>query len=529
MIWWHIVLISLISYLIGNISIARIISAKKNQDITKLLQSQINLNKLLNNSFSISENYDKMVAYGEENFDLANSKAQQMLTQYQAALANGNKIMIENTRSSLVAAASEVSEWANSQMELIGNRFKDLVNEALEDMMGASLDVLSLDWSLEMREDERYLDEVNETYARDMMSRRFQAAIDETDSIEAQNKLMEKRAEIEEELVEIKARQGRLSQYDLDRAEALYDVTLKQIALEEAQNTANTMKLTRDAFGNYTYQYVADEDAVFQAYEEVATAQNNLYNLQKEHQKELVNDWSSLWTQYTEDMAAAQKTGDENLIKEVYERYFGENGFLTEVRDSLIELSDGLPFSDSLSVQKIINMEFDEEKLKAINSDTATAIGGVNDKLLKANGTLENILIALRGNQYTIIDKDGNKTTYDSIDKYLTAVNGEEGAATDIRKVLDSIGNNIDEYMKEIAKLEETVGSSMTNYLLNTLDRKATEDNTTAVRDLTDAMYDVIDAFEKDGVEGQITFSDNVVYARSETGDWAIKENDTNS
>lgn len=36
MIWWHIVLISLISYLMGNISIARIISAKRNQDITKL-------------------------------------------------------------------------------------------------------------------------------------------------------------------------------------------------------------------------------------------------------------------------------------------------------------------------------------------------------------------------------------------------------------------------------------------------------------------------------------------------------------
>lgn len=498
---------------------------KQNQDITKLLQSQINLNKLLNNSFSISENYNKMVAYGEENFDLANSKAQQMLTQYQAALADGNKIMIENTRSSLVAAASEVSEWANSQMELIGNRFKDLVNEALEDMMGASLDVLSLDWSLEMREDERYLDEVNETYARDMMSRRFQAAIDETDSIEAQNKLMEKRAEIEEELAEIKARQGRLSQYDLDRAEALYDVTLKQIALEEAQNTANTMKLTRDAFGNYTYQYVADEDAVSQAYEEVATAQNNLYNLQKEHQKELVNDWQSLWTQYTEDMAAAQKTGDELLIEEVYERYFGENGFLKEVRDSLIALGDELPFSDSLSVQKIINMEFDEEKLTAINSETAEAIGNVNDKLKTANGTLESILTTLQNNKYfgaTDINEDG----IISSDEYNAYIASQED---NINNALRGIEADMGTYMTEIAKMESIVGSSMTNYLLNTLDRKVTEDNTTAVRDLTDAMYDVIDAFEKDGVEGQITFNDNVVYTRSETGDWAIKENDTNS
>ncbi|MBQ7452921.1 MAG: glycerol-3-phosphate 1-O-acyltransferase PlsY [Clostridia bacterium] len=36
MIWWHIVLVALCSYLIGNISIARIISKRKHADVTKL-------------------------------------------------------------------------------------------------------------------------------------------------------------------------------------------------------------------------------------------------------------------------------------------------------------------------------------------------------------------------------------------------------------------------------------------------------------------------------------------------------------
>lgn len=36
MIWWHIVLIVILSYLFGNISIARIISSTKKQDITKM-------------------------------------------------------------------------------------------------------------------------------------------------------------------------------------------------------------------------------------------------------------------------------------------------------------------------------------------------------------------------------------------------------------------------------------------------------------------------------------------------------------
>ena len=36
MVWWHIVLVVLISYMCGNISFARIISKKKNDDITKM-------------------------------------------------------------------------------------------------------------------------------------------------------------------------------------------------------------------------------------------------------------------------------------------------------------------------------------------------------------------------------------------------------------------------------------------------------------------------------------------------------------
>ena len=36
MVWWHIVLVAFISYMCGNISFARIISKKKNDDITKM-------------------------------------------------------------------------------------------------------------------------------------------------------------------------------------------------------------------------------------------------------------------------------------------------------------------------------------------------------------------------------------------------------------------------------------------------------------------------------------------------------------
>ena len=45
-----------------------------------------------------------------------------------------------------------------------------------------------------------------------------------------------KQKEIQEKLAKIKEKQGKLTQADLDRANAEYELELKKIALEEAQN-----------------------------------------------------------------------------------------------------------------------------------------------------------------------------------------------------------------------------------------------------------------------------------------------------
>ena len=53
-----------------------------------------------------------------------------------------------------------------------------------------------------------------------------------------------------------------LSEKDIELAEKELAVYQAQIALEEAQNNKNSMKLTRDETGNWSYQYVADESDI---------------------------------------------------------------------------------------------------------------------------------------------------------------------------------------------------------------------------------------------------------------------------
>lgn len=73
----------------------------------------------------------------------------------------------------------------------------------------------------------------------------------------------------------------KLSQYDLDRADLRYQIALKQIALEDAQQNKSKMRLRRDSQGNYSYQYTADNDQIAKTQQEISDLYNQLYNLDK--------------------------------------------------------------------------------------------------------------------------------------------------------------------------------------------------------------------------------------------------------
>jgi len=51
-----------------------------------------------------------------------------------------------------------------------------------------------------------------------------------------------------------------MSQYDLEYLQKKYDLKMAEIALEDAQEAKNMVRLRRDANGNYGYVYTADED-----------------------------------------------------------------------------------------------------------------------------------------------------------------------------------------------------------------------------------------------------------------------------
>lgn len=93
---------------------------------------------------------------------------------------------------------------------------------------------------------------------------------------------------MEEEVAALQEK-DKLTQYDIDRAERKYQIALKQIALEEAQQNKSTMRLRRDSQGNYSYQFVEDQNETDKLRDELSDLYNQLYNFDLDHYKDNLN------------------------------------------------------------------------------------------------------------------------------------------------------------------------------------------------------------------------------------------------
>ena len=234
-------------------------------DKVKAIQSQINLqtkeNVFWKNQLEITEERLKNVK------DTNSEEYYKVLEEYQKA-----KEEYENSTNDLLASFEEQMDALTSAYVANIEAVFDEFNKGLTGSL--SLDDAQSQWELLNKKSEEYLDTINSIYGIQSIANKYTESINEQ-SISAQQKLSKI---MESELEQLRAK-DKLSQYDLDRADLRYQIALKQIALEEAQQNKTTLRLRRDSQGNYSYQYTQDEDEVSKLQNELSDLYNQLYNL----------------------------------------------------------------------------------------------------------------------------------------------------------------------------------------------------------------------------------------------------------
>lgn len=283
------------------------------------INHDIKLIELLNdkpNYKQLSQYYEDLHKNNVEELDFL--RQQKMMWEQQMSQFEQGSDEWYNARDKYLASLTELNSKTEESLDNIRKAFENTIEEMYETINnnmtnGLGLDYVQEEWSLINKNADQYLDKINQMQGIRNIEKKYVDAINKTNSAAAQqkiNKLMQ------EELKDLNSR-DKLSQYDLDRAEKKYQLLLAQIALEEAQANKSQMRLRRDSQGNYSYQFVADSDAINKARDEVEKLYSDLYNFDKDAYRNNLEEAQNIYIEWQEKRKEINLTyaNDEEELK----------------------------------------------------------------------------------------------------------------------------------------------------------------------------------------------------------------------
>ena len=322
-------------------------------------------NEILEHHNSILENYENIIGLvGKANLNISNDMLRS-INATQVKIVNeqvaANKAALETRKKDLADAQAslEAARTNDSTQETIENWERTVeeiqtgVNEAEKEFMNSwtnaletaadvfksNVELIAEEFSkavsgiygtLEQMRDafdrqqevsKRFLADYEKTYEISKLNRNITKSIDNTKNIKAQRQLAKLASEINAYAVE-----GReMSKNDLEYMQKKYDLMVAQIALEEAQNAKNQVRLTRDSEGNWGYVYTANES-------DTEKAQQNVEDKRYAMEKFMASTEYSLTTQMI------QLNEDyENALNELAEKYGTDSELFKQESEKLAQ------------------------------------------------------------------------------------------------------------------------------------------------------------------------------------------------
>ena len=328
------------------------------------------------------------------------------------------------------------------------------------------LGYVETEWDLINQNADQYLDTVNAIYKVQELQNKYLDAIEKSSSPTQQKKLNDLMQQETDYLRE----QDKLTEYDLERANLKYEIALKQMALEEAQQNKSKLRLRRDSQGNYTYQYTQDEDQIASIQSEIADLYNQLYNLDTGAYKGNLEEIFSIWQEFQERMAEAaqindpeQRAAKELLIKEQY----------SELINGLVERNETLQanmYQSTMSQlfdlynQNALNYEEMSEDQKAILDQFISAETDLNNAAFDNLFNLYNVNIQqferMTDEQKNILMNSMVPQWNSGVQQMVNKIAGEGGFVEVCKEAFEELDKATEDYMTGLEELQESADVS---------------------------------------------------------------------
>lgn len=216
---------------------------------------------------------------------------------------------------------------------------------------------------------EEYLDDAERLYELNKLNRQLNLQLADTNDLLAKQKLRD----IQQEIHDLQADGVQMSQYDLEYLQKKYDLQLAEIALMEQQNSKTSMRLVRDATGNWTYAYDADEEKIEDATQKYEDAVHELGQLSKDY----INDVSEQLIQNQIDFKEALQDLDKNSadysnqLLSLQEYYVERQRYLLDELNKGV-VNSGLTFHDTLYGQMTDLYDYNDAYMQFVNNSNTT-------------------------------------------------------------------------------------------------------------------------------------------------------------
>jgi len=302
-----------------NVELIKMVSGEKEYEGIAKQYEQLYQNNLtiLDADRRAKEEWESKVKYYQEML-ATEQEGTEMYQLYSDALDKAE----DNLRDAINRLDSDLIDSLKSREEQFKNSaasISDALDKALSGGMG--LDRIKNEWDLAVEDQEHYLDNVERSFNMDELDDIF---TDILDSMEGRNDLQQEFLKFQDEEIDKLNQRERLTQYDIDELKARLEIKKQELALEEAQQNKSNLRLRRDSQGNYNYQYVANEDDIEDAENNVLTAKKDWYELVKKRNvetTEAVMDIRSRMAQAEQDMADATLAHDEDAWNKAHDTY----------------------------------------------------------------------------------------------------------------------------------------------------------------------------------------------------------------
>ena len=378
-----------------------------------------------------NENYIAQLAFQREQVVFW-QKQMEMAEEGSEAYETAEENMREAIESSQETLEKAIESAQTAHINSIRAIFEELENQITG---GKGLDQLTKEWELIRENADYYLDDVNKAYELSKLERNYRKAIDESDSVYAQRQINDM---MSSELAMLKEK-DKLTKYDIDRANLKYQLTLKQIALEDAQKNKSTMRLKRDKNGNYSYQYVADSSATAQLEQEIADLNNQIHNLDKEAYSSNLEQIRQVYQEWAKAMLEIENSGGTE--EEKAEKRLAINKLYTERLQQLMTENQWM----------LMNLE-----QATIDSITGTWGNGVQDMVnaIQGEGGLEPVMnrVMSQITEATVAYQNTVTSMCEAAGKSLEELYGG------FDKNIDILGDLITKNDGVIAKYDEELG-----------------------------------------------------------------------